>query len=642
MPGMTTRSKLTIWLIGLLLAANSIIALATVFHLRRDFKAEVQRRVRLDLNSARRVYTDTMRDRQEFLRGVAIDGSLARALHEGKAEFAAETFRSLPIGGEFDLLLLLDASGTVLFRAHNPGLRGDSLRDDPLVGRALATRRPASGTILFPASALLRESARVAAAATVAPPEADAAPRGAPVVSDGMLIATAVPISFEEHVVGALLGATLLNGHNDLVDLIKDDVFQGDTFEGREIGTTTLFLGDVRIATNVRTGDGRRAVGTRLSDEVRRRVIDNGQPWADRAFVVNDWYITAYEPIRDPSARVIGALYVGLLERPFRRALDINTQVILVTMGLTTAASFVLVLFVLRHLLGPVDRIIGMSRRIIGGDLTARTDVRPPGDMGLVCQAIDAMVDAVADRERRLKEYAQRTITESEKLASVGRLAAGVAHEINNPLTGVLSFAHLLREEGQLAEKDRHDLDIIIHETERVREIVRGLLDFARQRPTHKAEFDVNEMVRHTLKLVGSQREFERVEVRQEFAADPLSLNGDRSQLQQVLLNLCFNACEAMEGGGHLTVRTARQNGNVRIEVRDTGHGIARADIERIFEPFFTTKAVGKGTGLGLSISYGIVQKHGGTFEVDSELGKGSTFVVTIPDRADAVAAPTP
>lgn len=639
---MTTRSKLTIWIVGLLLAANSIIALATLFHLRRDFTGEVQTRVRLDLNSARRVYTDAIRDRQEFLRGVALDASLAKALAEGRPEFAAETFRSLPLAGEFDTLVLLDASGTVLHRVHNVGARGDSLRDHPLVLRALKTGRPVSGTVVTPATALATESRLIAQAAAISPPESGGPPAPDPVVRDGMFIATAIPICVGERVVGALLGATLLNGHNELVDLIKDDVFQGGLFEGREIGTTTLFLGDVRIATNVRTADGRRAVGTRLSDEVRRRVIDSGQPWADRAYVVNDWYITAYEPIRDPDDRVIGALYVGLLERPFRRALDLNTQVILLTMGLTTAASFVLVLFVLRHLLGPVDRIILMCRRIIGGDLTARTDARPPGDMGLVCQAIDSMVDAVADRERRLKEYAQKTITESEKLASVGRLAAGVAHEINNPLTGVLTFAHLMREEGKLGPKERDDLGVIIHETERVREIVRGLLDFARQRPTHKAEFDINEMVRHTLKLVGSQREFDPITIRHECGEDPLTLNGDRSQLQQVLLNLCFNACEAMEGGGLLTVRTGRENGGVRIEVRDTGHGIARADIERIFEPFFTTKAVGKGTGLGLSISYGIVQKHGGTFEVDSELGKGSTFVVTLPDKTEAPRTPPP
>lgn len=637
---MTTRSKLALWFVGLVLAANAIIAFATFARLRKDFAAEIQNRVRLDLNSARRVYTEAIRSRQEFLRGVAINPALAEALARGWSTMDADALAHITDEGQFDALTLLDASGTVLHRFQNPGAQGDSLRGHPLVRRALDTAIPASGTLAIAAPALARENPSLEEAAAIAPPHPAESVHQEPAVRDGMLIAAAVPVTREGRVVGVLLGSTLLNGHNELVDLIKDDVFQGETFEGREIGTTTLFLGDVRIATNVRTAAGDRAVGTRLSEEVRRRVLDTGQPWADRAYVVNDWYITAYEPIRDPDDRVVGALYVGLLERPFRRTLDTKAQLIVLTMGLTTAASFVLILFVLRHLLGPVDRIILMSRRIIGGDLTARTDSRPPGDMGLVCQAIDAMVDAVADRERRLKEYAEKRITESEKLASVGRLAAGVAHEINNPLTGVLTFAHLLREEGQFSEKERGDLDVIIRETERVREIVRGLLDFARQRPTHKADFDANEMVRQTLKLVGSHKEFGAIHIHQDSPEDPIILNGDRSQLQQVLINLCFNACEAMADGGRLTVRTARDGGTIRIEVRDTGHGIPREDVERIFEPFFTTKAVGKGTGLGLSISYGIIQKHGGTIAVDSEPGKGSAFAISLP--ADAPPEPTP
>ena len=256
---MTTRSKLTFWFVGLLLAANSIIALATVFQLRRDFTREVQTRVRLDLNSARRVYTDTIRNRQEFLSGVALDTPLAQALRDGRAQIAVETFRTLPLNAEFDTLSLVDAKGTVLHRIHNPDAFGDSLQDHPLVRRALASGQPASGTIVRDAAALARESPRLARAAAIAPFEANDPARATPLLSDGMLIATAIPIRHGNTTVGALIGATLLNGHDELVDLIKDDVFQGESFEGREIGSTTLFLGDVRIATNVRTADGRRA-----------------------------------------------------------------------------------------------------------------------------------------------------------------------------------------------------------------------------------------------------------------------------------------------------------------------------------------------------------------------------------------------
>jgi signal transduction histidine kinase/ABC-type phosphate/phosphonate transport system substrate-binding protein len=238
---------------------------------------------------------------------------------------------------------------------------------------------------------------------------------------------------------------------------------------------------------------------------------------------------------------------------------------------------------------------------------------------------------AVRERaERSLRKREQRH-SEAEKLAAVGRLAAGVAHEINNPLTSVLTFSHLLRQNEDLGEQDRQDLDMIIRETGWASEIVRGLLDFARERPAVKEPLDVNEVVRRTIPLLRGQKAFERITVREHLQDGPLLVEGDMNRLQQVLLNLSLNACEAMQQGGTLTIGTSAEGGKVLLEVTDTGCGIKEEDLGRVFEPFFSTRPVGKGTGLGLSVSYGIVQRHGGTLEVESELGKGSTFTVVLP-----------
>ena len=247
---------------------------------------------------------------------------------------------------------------------------------------------------------------------------------------------------------------------------------------------------------------------------------------------------------------------------------------------------------------------------------------------------------AVAEERRGLFERmrAEETLrkseqlrAEAEKLAAIGRLAAGVAHEINNPLTGVLTFAHLLREKENMVEQDKQDLDLIISETTRVGEIVGGLLDFARESPSVKEPLEVNEVIRRTVRLLGNQEAFQQVAIEEHLQKDLPRVSGDMNQLQQVLLNLSLNACEAMPGGGTLTISTSAQDGKVLLRVADTGCGIKRQHLNQIFEPFFSTKAVGKGTGLGLSVSYGIVQQHGGALKVESEEGKGTAFTIILP-----------
>jgi two-component system NtrC family sensor kinase len=283
--------------------------------------------------------------------------------------------------------------------------------------------------------------------------------------------------------------------------------------------------------------------------------------------------------------------------------------------------------FVLR----PVGRVIAMARRVVRGDLSARVKIRPPGEIGVLCQAIDQMADAVVEREQRLKELTGQQIGHSEKLASLGRLAAGVAHEINNPLTGVLTFAHLLREKSNMDDQDRQDLDLIIHETSRAADIVRGLLDFARERAAVKEALYINDVIQKTIRLIRNQKLFDQIVIEEELACDLPQVEGDMNQLQQVLLNLSLNACEAMPNGGRIVIRSNVDGNHVVVKVIDSGTGIRREHYDHVFEPFFTTKPAGKGTGLGLSVSYGIVRQHGGALDFESQEGRGTTFTIVLP-----------
>ncbi len=235
----------------------------------------------------------------------------------------------------------------------------------------------------------------------------------------------------------------------------------------------------------------------------------------------------------------------------------------------------------------------------------------------------------------RLEEQLQH----SEKMASVGLLAAGVAHEVNTPLAGISSYTQLLR--GQLDEQDPRQLVLekIEKQSFRAAKIVNGLLNFSRSSGTEFDRVDVNKVLADVLALVEHQLEGSRIRVRRELAPHLPAIRGNENRIQQVFFNLILNARDAMPSGGWLTLRTHADDDTVVVEVSDTGHGIRREHLRRIYDPFFTTKGIGKGTGLGLSVSYGIVQEHGGAIFVESDPGQGTTFQVALPALVLAEAA---
>ncbi len=228
----------------------------------------------------------------------------------------------------------------------------------------------------------------------------------------------------------------------------------------------------------------------------------------------------------------------------------------------------------------------------------------------------------------------ERQLLRSEKLASLGKLAAGIAHEINQPLTGVLTFASLLLRKFKTDEPTRKDLEIVVRETTRIRGIVQGILDFARERPMKRTPCKIHEVIDQTLEIVVHQKTFFGIEVKKQYDTSIPEVVVDGSLFEQVFLNIILNAANAMASNGTLTVRTRlAEDGFAEIEFQDTGYGMSDELIDRIFDPFFTTKdsTEGMGMGLGLAISYGIVRNHNGDISVRSTKGEGSTFTIRLP-----------
>lgn len=270
-----------------------------------------------------------------------------------------------------------------------------------------------------------------------------------------------------------------------------------------------------------------------------------------------------------------------------------------------------------------IGRLIETIKRIEKGERQARADAQSGDEMGELGGYFNRMLDVLEDTRKR--------VLHTEKLASLGRLSAGIAHEINNPLTGILTSAHIVLKALPKKHKCRADLEIIISETMRCRDIVRGLLDFSRSSAVDKVPVRVEAVIDKTLSLINKRISCDGVRLDTAFGRNVPAVLADANRLEQVFLNIILNALEAMGGGGQLTIRTDCLGDFVIVEFGDTGCGIPEKNMSAVFDPFFTTKEAGQGTGLGLAVSYGIIKEFDGQITLESSEGKGTKVTIKLP-----------
>ena len=624
----------------LVIAVISVAFMAAGVRLIRNrIVAEAQEKVRHDLNAAREIYLGELRHVSDVIRFTADRTLLIDMLLSGDADYAvAELLQVLGREG-LDFLTVTDVNGIVLLRTSNPASVGDSQLHDELVRAVIETGEPVAGTVIVPAEDLQRESPLLAERARI--PLIDtpmARERPEDEETDGMVLKAAAPVIDDRgHMIGIVYGGILLNQNFGIVDQVKQTVYEDMTYRGQDIGTATIFQDDVRISTNVRNADGTRAIGTRIAEDVYDRVVREGLPWIGRAFVVNSWYITAYEPITDINDRIIGILYVGVLEQ---RYLDIERETVLVFLGITLLGAFVsmaLSYVVARRISVPVRKLASAAREVAQGNLDTKVEIVSGDELGELAEAFNVMATALKERDERLKDYTTKRIIETERLALIGQLSANVAHELNNPLQGIVTYSHLLLERLPCEDSTTASIRKIVAQADRCREIIRGLLDFSRQRKPDKTVCSLNSVLLDCLSLVENQASFHNITIEKDLQADLPTAVIDPSQIERVIMNMIINASEAMEAGGRLRIATRHDPRlhQIEVEFSDTGHGIPQEHLDKIFDPFFTTKEVGHGTGLGLAISYGIVREHHGTISVESEVGKGTTFLIRLPMSAE-------
>jgi two-component system NtrC family sensor kinase len=526
-----------------------------------------------------------------------------------------------PSGTHFILILDRDGNLVIAYGLMNQRLQRlpttGNWKDFSLLAAVLTDQQPQVATEIIDEALLaqigLAEQAYIRLKDT---PKANPEPFDPREGSAGLAQVACAPIlGTDGEVAGAVLAGHLFNNDFTLVDRIR-------AVAG--VDTATIFFGDLRVSTNVRE-DGERAIGTRVSQAVFDTVLVRGEPFTGIAYVVNEWFITRYVPLLDHQGEVVGSLYVGARRATFLE-LQRTLQSRIALVSLVAIVPVALLALPIAHLIThPLAEMARASRQVAQGNTQVRIPNHGVGEVAVLGQAFNTMIAEL--------EETQAQLIRKERLASMGQLAAGVAHQLNNPLGTILLFSDIVLQDMPEDTQGRKDMQMIAQEAHRAKEIVTALLNFARQQKVWAQPTALDAMLHELIERARQQPTYERIQIVEQIASDLLQIEADPAQLPNVFVNLMDNAADAMPEGGTLTIQAdlSQDRQSVVVQVKDTGYGIRPENIKQVFSPFFTTKPLGQGTGLGLSIAYGIVKVHHGTIQVKSQIGEGTTFVITLP-----------
>ncbi|WP_439113895.1 sensor histidine kinase [Hydrogenophaga sp.] len=679
----SVRNKLLAMALLPLLVAFPLLVLALAVWGNLAYDRLLITKVRSDLAVAHGYFDQVLTEVGAGAQSVANSQALFAALQQPAAA-SSDLQAQLTAARErlgLDFLVLYSPQGTALARSAPTATNAFAPAEEPRMPREVQQALQDDGS---PSKALLMVMAPAALEA-LAPhllprvqlpvvPTRNAAPTDRTREDRAMVMVSTLPVrDASGRTLALLTGGLLLNQNLGFIDHINRIVYPDGSLPFGSQGTATLFLDDVRITTNVRLFQDQRAIGTRVSQTVRDTVLGQGNTWLDRAFVVNDWYVSAYEPLLDANAQRVGMLYVGYLEAPFRQV----RYAVLAAMGLI----FLLVMALsawfsvrwARSIFQPVERMNGTMQRVEEGQAEARVGALPARDeLGALAAHLDQLLDVIDDKTRTLQRWgdeldhkvaertreleasnaslqlAQQQLVKSEKLAAIGQLTASIAHEINNPIAVMQGNLDLIRETlGTSSQPVRAELRLLDEQVERMRLIVTQLLQYAR--PTEYAGYvetlDLNRTVDDCLVLVAHLLAQTRIEVLRDLQATQ-RVGFNRQELQQVIINLLINAIQAMPQGGTLQLETRNwlsaggdtPKPGAQLRVVDSGPGLAPDVQERLFRPFFTTK--NDGNGLGLWISMGLLERYGGHIEATNRSdATGATFAVQLLTEPQAPAA---
>ena len=616
------RARLILFYISVIVGVGVLSVFAGIYFIQEHIVRQAQNKVIQDLNSARLIYQSRLKELANLIRLSADRFFIKESFAEDRKQVLKHEFDRILIQENLDFLTLADDRGIVIYRAGQPRMTG-SQPVHPKIWEVLKNRQVMASAEVFSAADLLAENPALEDRIIIHTlPTPHAKLNQEPDVTSGLVFLAAAPVfDNHQHILGILYGGILLNQSDKLVDRIKETVYEGETYKGRETGSATLFLWDVRIATNVKLPDGSRAVGTRVSEEVYDQVLVQGNRWFERAFVVNDWYLTAYEPIRSGSDNIIGMIYVGLQERKYT---DIKKQSFVLFAAITSLGILTAVIIALifsASVLRPLNQLVQASEKVARGNFENSIPVKRLDEIGLLTDRFNQMTRALKEKENMREIFITL-----------------VSHELKSPLAAIQYNMNVMIEGmmGQIPEQLREKL---LGLEKRIGQLIGLINDWLRLSHLESQEvmasmtwFDVNRLIKSVIDQHAVMAKTYQVELEYQDFGCALNMTGREDAVQTIFINLVNNAIKYNRPGGKVIVSLRKESDFIHIEISDTGIGIPQDKSPLVFKPFFRIQEkAAEGSGLGLALVKKLVELHRGTIQVQSVPGEGSVFQVRFP-----------
>lgn len=636
---LTLRRKIVFFFLIVVVVGGSVALTLGIVLYGKTVLERAQQQVKMDINSARMVYDQKIDNIQFLLQLTARRGVIVKELKQRNTRLLKQMLEEIRLDNNLDFLSLTDKKGIVLVRSRYPFKVGDDRSNDEMVSKALEGEQ-ISGTQILSQKELNEEGDGLAERAFMLfVPIPQAIPRARDRETSGMVIEAAIPvIDKNDDLLGVIYGGTLLNRNYEIVDRIKDTVYRGESYKGKDIGTATIFQWDVRISTNVKNSNGLRAIGTRVSRDVYERVLENGKPYVGNAYVVNAEYITAYEPIRDVLGRIIGILYVGILEQPF---IDLRNQVIYLFFSIALVG--VLVALIIGYLLArsmskPIEKLVYATQEISQGEFPTSLGIYSDDEIGRLANSFSQMSQSLQKTMGDLKELNKRYLG----------LLGFTTHELKQPLGVLKGYLIMLQSEtlGKLStDLQREALLEMRSSVNTLNDMIQKYLQLSKieagQLVVEKKLINIfKEAINPVLEGEAAQLSIKnmKVVIEEREELEKLDITADPILMRIVFSNLITNAIKYGKAGGTIILGFQEQDNSKRFHVKNEGPGIPKNKLMTIFDKFvrIDIKELGKqmGTGLGLYNTKEIIEKHGGKIWAESEEGKWADFVFVLPKDA--------
>ncbi|HDY89292.1 MAG TPA: hypothetical protein ENH82_14390 [bacterium] len=568
---------------------------------------EAHEKVLCDLNTARHVFENKQKDVQNFLTNIILSNTILkkRPFNGDNLEKLYSSLQKEISAHPLDVINLTDESGLNIMGVFNPELFVDTVSIDDVISRVIETGKPLHGIQLV-SSDMYLEKAKIFA---------DNVSYGIDVRQEtddgyesaelpGMMIVAAVPLMDEKgNLTGVLAGGRHIINEDTFRDAtvtedINKVIFRDELYNGKEIGVTTFYVRDISTPVTISGKSSSHIIESYSSGDIK--------PFAGHEIINNNRYVVGYDDIRNINGEIIGILILGILENKF---MDVANRLIYIFSGYTG------ILLILMFIMYTIVIINNPRARNYKKSIIKKAQEEDNNEL-------------------------HKQLAENKRLVTLGQHAAGVVHEINNPLSGINVFAHLLLEDTGKDDPRYANIQKVIRESNRCKNIIKGLLDFARQSQPNPEPLDINVIITEALNNIRGEPIFEHIRINENLTENLPFAKGDPSQIQQVFANIIRNAFEIMTGSGKLLI-TSRDiydnDGKQFLEVlfEDTGPGIPLEYLECIFDPFFTTKTKDHGTGLGLAVCNSIIERHEGTIKAQNRDGGGAIFLVRLPVKEE-------